>query len=93
MLYGPWAIIIGHCIANFCTFDITPKQFENTTFSDQYTCEMAGKLIDDIGTQTTVWPIKIRHECYNWVEIVVKEELERERKRPKAPKPAPPNKY
>ena len=89
MIYGPWAIIIGHCIANFCTFDLTPPMPDNT-FSDQYTCELAGRLIDDIGTQETVWPIKVRHGCYNWVDKIVKEQSEKERKRPKAPKPAPP---
>ena len=89
MIYGPWAIIIGHCIAGICYFDLTPIG-PNGTFTDQYTCEIAGKLIDDIGTSRTIWPVKIGHQCFNWIDELVKKELEEERKRPKAPKPAPP---
>ena len=89
MIYGVWAIVIGHCIGNFCTFDLTPK-LPNNTFTSKYTCEMAGQLIDDIGTQETVWPIKVRHECFDLSELIAEQQAEKERKRPKAPKPAPP---
>ena len=74
MIYGPWAIVIGHCIAGLCYFNSsTPAQFDNT-FADQFTCEMTGKLIDDIGTNRAVGPVKIEHYCYNWVDQLNKKQ-------------------
>ena len=72
MIYGPWALVIGHCIAGLCYFDnSTPANF-NHTFADEFTCEITGKLIDDIGTTRTVGPIEIKHYCYNWTDELAK---------------------
>lgn len=87
MIYGPWAIVIGHCIAGLCYFDSAAPAPFNNTFSDEFTCEITGKLIDDIGTNRAMGPIEIKHYCYNWVEDLAKEELERQRKRAKASQP------
>ena len=68
MGYGVWAIAIGHCIGSVCWFNTSvPANFEST-FSDQFTCEITGKLIDDIGTNRAVAPVRIEHYCFNWVE-------------------------
>lgn len=87
MIYGPWAIVIGHCIAGLCYFDSAAPAPFNNTFSDEFTCEITGKLIDDIGTNRAMGPIEIKHYCYNWVEDLAKDELERQRKRTKGSQP------
>ena len=74
MIYGPWAIVIGHCVAGLCYFNnSTPANF-NHTFADEFTCEITGKLLDDIGTNRTAGPVKVEHYCYNWVEESTKKQ-------------------
>ena len=74
MIYGPWAIVIGHCIAGLCYFDSASPAGFNHTFADEFTCEITGKLIDDIATNRAAEPIEIKHYCYNWADELAKKQ-------------------